>query len=108
MKMLVNDWENSLNAPDLSKSLPNCHKMSQNVQRCPKMSTSDASLSEWTCFSIAKMIHYHMVRNYFTNQTKVTRGKLVAASTRLEVLTFGLTFSRIFLFLIEAVLSCIA
>ena len=30
-KMVGNDWENSLNAPNSSKSLPNCPKMSQNA-----------------------------------------------------------------------------
>ena len=47
--MVGNDWENSLNAPNSSKSLsivPRCPKTSQNV---PK-STSDASLSGWTCY----------------------------------------------------------
>ena len=38
MKMVVNDWENGLNGPNSSKSLPNCPKISQNVPRCPKMS----------------------------------------------------------------------
>ena len=36
--MVRNDWENSLNAPNSSKCLPNCLYMSQNVSRCPKMS----------------------------------------------------------------------
>ena len=63
MKMVGNDWENSLNGPNSSKSLPNCSEMSQNVpscpkcpkmsknaQKCPKMPTSDASFFERTCF----------------------------------------------------------
>ena len=33
-KMVGNDWENSLNAPNSSKSLPNCPKMSQSVPKC--------------------------------------------------------------------------
>ena len=37
-KMVGNDWENSLNAPNSSKSLLNCPKMSHNVPSCPKMS----------------------------------------------------------------------
>ena len=37
-KMVGNDWENSLNTPNSSKSLPNCPKMSQNVPSCPKLS----------------------------------------------------------------------
>ena len=45
-KMVGNDWENSPNAPDSSESLPNHLEMSQ----CPKMSNSDAWLSERTCF----------------------------------------------------------
>ena len=40
MKMVGNDWENRLKGPNSSKSLPSC----------PKMPTSDASLSERTCF----------------------------------------------------------
>ena len=52
MKIVGNDWENSLNGPNSSKSLPNCPKMSQNVPKCPKMPTSDASLSERTCSTI--------------------------------------------------------
>ena len=51
-KVVGNDWENSLNASNSSKSLPNCPKMSQNVPKCLKMPTSDASLSERTCLSI--------------------------------------------------------
>ena len=35
MKMVGKDWENSLNGPNSSKSLPNCAKMSQNVPKCP-------------------------------------------------------------------------
>ena len=38
MKMVGNDWENSLNCPNSSKSLRNCPKMSQNGPSCPKMS----------------------------------------------------------------------
>ena len=41
MKMVRNDWENSLNGPNPSKNLPNCPKMSQNVPSCPKMPTSE-------------------------------------------------------------------
>ena len=44
--MVGNDWENSPNAPDSSESLPNHLEMSP----CPKMSNSDAWLSERTCF----------------------------------------------------------
>ena len=35
MKMVGNDWENSPNGPNSSKSLPNCLKMSPNVPKCP-------------------------------------------------------------------------
>ena len=56
-----NDWENSLNAPNSSKCLSNCHKMSKNVKKCQKMSTSDASLSEWTCLSsVSKMLAFKL------------------------------------------------
>ena len=54
--MVGNAWENSLNAPNMSKSIPNCLKMSQDVPKCPKMSTSDASLSKWR--KMAKMITF--------------------------------------------------
>ena len=37
-KMVGNDWENSLKAPNSSISLPNFPKMSQNVSKWPKMS----------------------------------------------------------------------
>ena len=33
--MVGSDWENSLDAPNLSKRLPNCPKMSQDVTKCP-------------------------------------------------------------------------
>ena len=59
MNMVGNDWENSRNGPNSSKCLPNFPKMSQAVPKCPKMSqnvpkcpTSDASLSERTCYYI--------------------------------------------------------
>ena len=38
MKMVGNDWENSLNGPNSSESLPNGPKMSQNVPKCAKLS----------------------------------------------------------------------
>ena len=38
--------------PNSSKCLTNCPKISQDVPECPKMSTSDTSLSEWTCFKL--------------------------------------------------------
>ena len=34
-KMVGNDWENSQNSPNSSKSLLNCRKLSQNVPKCP-------------------------------------------------------------------------
>ena len=35
--------------PKVFRIVPKCFKMSQNVPKCPKISTLDASLSEWTC-----------------------------------------------------------
>ena len=32
--------------------VPECLKMSKDVSKCPRMSTSDASLFKWTCFCL--------------------------------------------------------
>ena len=56
-KMVGNDWENSPNAPDSSESLPNHLEMSQ----CPKMSNSDAWLSERTCFLFILFLSFFFI-----------------------------------------------
>ena len=56
MKMVGNDWENSVNGQKsklikkVFQIVPKWPKMSQIVPKCPEMSTSDASLSERTYF----------------------------------------------------------
>ena len=57
-KMVGNDKENSLNAPNPFGRLPNCPRMSQMVLKCPKMSNSDASLSERTCLVFFLMFFF--------------------------------------------------
>ena len=47
MKMVGNDWENSLK---WSKLIKKSSELFRIVSLCPKMPTSDASLSEQTCF----------------------------------------------------------
>ena len=41
-----------VNAPNSPRSLQNCPKISHNVPKCQKMSNSDASLSEGTCWLV--------------------------------------------------------
>ena len=45
MKMVGNDWENHLNGPNSSKSLPNCPKMSKVLPKCPKIPTCSSRFS---------------------------------------------------------------
>ena len=56
-RMVGNDWENSLNAPISSRSLPNCPKMSQNVPKCfPKDSMCERGNRTAMCEPIPRFV----------------------------------------------------
>ena len=61
-----------------SKLIIKSSELSQNVPKCPKMSTSDASLSEWTCLVVSHNFIGSAVRSFRPSVTLYFGGRRIA------------------------------